>query len=451
MKNALLALLLMLSLGAGTMLAQDSGACPTPQPTSKGNGLVAGVPVDGGGLRYYFPDALLGGFDCFEQLKSWFPSTIASTGSINPKHIVVDMAYADEGTATFFNVVVPVAGAYTLDFRYAFEEGLYPGVKDRPEGITVNGVLITNDMHFPETGSFEVYQDQTIVVPLVAGKNTVQMTNIAAQSVSRVDSMTVTPYNGAVPCEGLPTAISGLSAQAASTTQINLNWNASTAPMNCGSVTYNVYRSTTPAFTPSGSSLIASQLITPQYSDTNPVCDTTYYYAVAAADPNGTSSTSNQVTVATNECPAVGNVQINAGGPEVDPFVADIDFAGGGKQNHTNTIDLTAVPNPAPMAVYQSAHTGNFTYTIPGFNHGSTHTIRLHFAETYFKVAGARTFNVTINGNTALTNFDIFAASGGINKAIVEEFTLPASDSGSYVISFASVVNSSLLSGIEIH
>src|SRR5260370_25131626 len=85
---------------------KDAGTCPPGPPASRVDGTVAGVPV-AGGTQYYFTDALLAGFDCFEQLSAWFPSYIHSTNSINPAHEVVDMAYAVQGTATFFNIVVP--------------------------------------------------------------------------------------------------------------------------------------------------------------------------------------------------------------------------------------------------------------------------------------------------------------------------------------------------------
>jgi len=102
------------------------------------------------------------------------------------------------------------------------------------------------------------------------------------------------------------------------------------------------------------------------------------------------------------------------------------------------------------MAVYQTARTGNFTYTLSGFSPQSSHTVRLHFAETYFSVKGSRTFNVGINGTQVLTNFDIFATAGAQNKAVIEQFTENASATGDYVITFTSVINNSLVSEIEI-
>jgi len=143
-------------------------------------------------------------------------------------------------------------------------------------------------------------------------------------------------------------------------------------------------------------------------------------------------------------------VQINCGGPTVSPFVADKDFAGGATINHANTIDLSGVTNPAPMVVYQTGRDGNFTYTIPGFNAGASHTVRLHFAETFFAAAGSRTFNVSINGTQVLANFDIFAAAGAKNKAVIKQFTANADSNGQFVIVFTSVVNNSLVSGIEV-
>src|SRR5215472_13801216 len=239
-------LLIVMFFGVGSAAA---GTCPPGPPTSRGDGTVAGVAV-AGGTQYYFKHALLAGFDCFEQLSSWCPSYFHSTNSISPTQEVVDMAYTVTGTATWSNVVVPVTGNYTLTIRYAYASGLFPGVTDRPEGISVNGVVITNDMHFPITGNFETFENSSITVPLNAGKNTVQMFNIASASTSRADAMTITA-GGSTGCGGVPSAPGGLSAMTASSTQVNLNWTASTAPAGCSVGSYSVYRSTTSGFTPS--------------------------------------------------------------------------------------------------------------------------------------------------------------------------------------------------------
>src|SRR5712691_8535519 len=238
-----------------------------------------------------------------------------------------------------------------------------------------------------------------------------------------------------------PAPPTNLAATAVSSSQIDLSWTASTT----SGVTYTVMRNRTVAKT--------GVTGTP-FSDTGLQASTTYSYTVEAVDSAGTSGPSNQATATTQgcttNCPPPPSVAIDAGVPPVSPFMADMDFAGGTTINHANTIDLSKVTNPAPMAVYQTARIGNFTYTIPGFVAGSSHTVRLHFAETYFSTPGSRTFNVSINGTQVLKAFDIYAAAGGKNIANIQQFTENANSSGEYVITFTSVVNNALVSGIEI-
>jgi hypothetical protein len=236
-----------------------------------------------------------------------------------------------------------------------------------------------------------------------------------------------------------------LVAIAPSSSSINLTWTASPT----SGVTYSVFRSATSGFTPSSSNQIASQVTGTSFSDTGLMCATAFFYAVEAVNAGGASSPSNQADATTQGC-AGTPVQINSGGPAVSPFAADKDFTGGGTISHANIIDLSGVTNPAPMAVYQTARVGNFTYTISGFAAGSSHSVRLHFAETYFSTAGSRKFNVAINGTRLLTDFDIFATAGAKNKAVIEQFTVNANSSGQYVVQFTEVVNQSLLGGIEV-
>lgn len=181
------------------------------------------------------------------------------------------------------------------------------------------------------------------------------------------------------------------------------------------------------------------------------MCQTPYYYVVQGVDLAGLSVTSTQASASISQCPTVSSAQINAGGSAVPPFIADVDFDGGSILTHKNVIDLSGVTNAAPMAVYQDARQGNFTYALAGFVPGSSHTVRLHFAETFFSTVGSRTFNITINGTQVLTNFDIFAAAGAKNKAVIQELVETADSNGTFVVTFTSVVNNSLLSAIEIN
>ena len=147
---------------------------------------------------------------------------------------------------------------------------------------------------------------------------------------------------------------------------------------------------------------------------------------------------------------AAGNVQINAGGPAVAPFSADADFTGGSTANSSKAINTSGVANAAPQAVYQSNRYGNFSYSVPGLTAGTSYTVNLHFAETYWTAAGQRTFNVSINGQSVLSAFDIIAAAGGAEKAVVKQFTATADSSGKITIQFATVKDNAQVNGIEV-
>jgi len=213
-----------------------------------------------------------------------------------------------------------------------------------------------------------------------------------------------------------------------------------------------VYRSTTSGFTAGSGNQIATGVTATAYSDTGLTPSTTYYYLVEGVDSAGSSAASNQASATTSASTgSCTSICIDSGSTTaVSPFVADVDFTGGTTINHANTIDTSKVTNPAPAAVYQTARVGNFTYTIGGFTANSSHTVRLHFCETYFATAGSRTFNVSINSTQVLSAFDIFAAAGGKNIANIQQFTENANASGQYVIQFTEIVNQSLISGIEI-
>jgi hypothetical protein len=49
--------------------------------------------------------------------------------------------------------------------------------------------------------------------------------------------------------------------------------------------------------------------------------------------------------------------------------------------------------------------------------------VNLKFAELYYTKIGQRVFNISINNQNVASNFDVLAATGGINRAIDRKYT----------------------------
>jgi len=99
-------------------------------------------------------------------------------------------------------------------------------------------------------------------------------------------------------------------------------------------------------------------------------------------------------------------------------WIADSNFTGGWPAATTSGISGNVLPSPSDQALYQYERYGSttggttvtYTFNVPS---GNTYQVRLKFAEDYWTAAGDRQFNVAINGSQVLSNFDIFADSGG--------------------------------------
>jgi hypothetical protein len=275
------------------------------------------------------------------------------------------------------------------------------------------------------------------------------MFNLDGASLSRADTLTVTPAATGT-CITAPPTPAQLSGLAQSATQINLTWSPGAASASCTVKSYDVFRSTNPAFVPSADNEIANGLTSPVYADKKALCNLTYYYSVVAVDEAGGSVPSLPFTVSTNACPASSTVQINSGGAAVSSFLADEDFSGGSVVATSEAIQTVNVPKGLPMEVFQDSRTGNFSYTVKGFAPNSNHTVTLYFVEPTFDGVGSRLFNVSINGKAVLSNFDIFLAAGDENTPVAQQVSAAADATGQYVITFTPVLNDALLSGLQI-
>jgi PKD repeat protein len=159
---------------------------------------------------------------------------------------------------------------------------------------------------------------------------------------------------------GPPDAPTGLTATAATNTQINLSWTA----VN-GADTYSVYRSTTSG---SGYSSIASGLTTTSHSDMG-LSAGTYYYLVTALNGNGESGNSNEssATVPLPNPPPVANFTFTC--TNLTCNFTDTSTDDNGITNRLwNFGDSSSSTDTNPSHTYASANTYNVTLTVTDTN-----------------------------------------------------------------------------------
>jgi hypothetical protein len=197
------------------------------------------------------------------------------------------MAYSEEATMTFKNVIVPRSGLYTVDWRYAFHFGAFPGVRNREMGLEVDGKVIATTERFPITASFFTYRHSFLQARMRRGRNVIMLFAVSHHGVPRLDEMRVTPAAASVP--SAPINLNVTVGNAAAT----LRW---TASKSGHPTAYKIYRGTlsdgednTPIATVSGT--------TTTFTDTGLHNGTTYFYNVAAVNAVGISPDSNEVSV----------------------------------------------------------------------------------------------------------------------------------------------------------
>ncbi|HEX8528672.1 MAG TPA: malectin domain-containing carbohydrate-binding protein, partial [Cytophagales bacterium] len=130
--------------------------------------------------------------------------------------------------------------------------------------------------------------------------------------------------------------------------------------------------------------------------------------------------------------PAGSGLTINAGDGAFTSstgrkFSADVYYAAG----TVSSIAGGDILNTTDDVLYRNARVGVFSYGLPSGN--GTFDVTLHFAETYWGSrttggAGSRRFNVDAEGVRRLTNYDIFAKTGGAMRAVKETIRVTVSD-----------------------
>ena len=431
-----------LTASSGTSIVSINAGGPAVSDSGGGdNSFVADEDYSAGGTTYSVTNTIT------------IPASVATIAA--PAAVYQD---ARQGTVTYTIPGLTAGSSYTV--RLHFAELYFSAAGERVFNVAINGttVLTNFDIYATAQAKYRAVVEQFTATANSSGDIVIAFTN---GTVDQPMINGVEVLGSSTSCSTVPAAPTGLTANATSSSSIGLSWTAVTPPANCSISGYSVYRSTTSGFTPSPSNLVTNGVTGTTYTNTGLTASTTYYYKVEAVDADGSSAASTQASATTqaaggsSEVVAIacgGPAESNSGGGDYS-FVADEDFNGGGDNSPvTATINL-AQPgvNAAPMGVYQHGRAGVFTYTIPGLTAGSTYTVLLHFAETYFSAAGNREFNVAINGTTVLTNLDIYGTVGK-DAALLESFNTTANNSsGQIVIAFTlGAANQPVLMGIEV-
>ena len=294
------------------------------------------------------------------------------------------------------------------------------------------------------TPTFELDRNGSASIPAVAGTDAIQASpqfNDYYYSTGSATGAAGTSTSQPPTAASVPT---GLTAQGG-VNQVTLSWTASSA--GTAPITYSVFRGT--ASGGEAATAIATGLSGTTFTDSGLATGGTYFYQVTASNAAGTTAHSAESSAKTLS-PVL---QIDSGGGPVAPFIADAGFNTGNEFSSGAAIDVTGVNAPAPQGVYQTVRWApSFYYSLLNLTPGAAYVVRLHFAELSFTAPGQRVFNVAINGTNVLSNFDVFAAAGAQNKAVVKEFPIVGSSNGSLSIAFSQgTADNPEIAGIEIY
>ena len=151
-----------------------------------------------------------------------------------------------------------------------------------------------------------------------------------------------------------------------------------------------------------------------------------------------------------------GVIRINAGATVdgVDSnnklWLADTLFLGG----QASTVD-DAIANTVDDFIYQSQRSGdNFSYSIPVED--GNYSVNLYLAELDHNNAGARRFDVALEGEQVLDDYDIWQSTknafleGSDTAKVVQATDLVIARDGEINLDFSSVIGNATLAGIEI-
>ena len=418
---------------AGNISAQSTAATATTQASST-SGTVVFADNSGGGQ---YTDTSGNVYKADTDYSGGAAASTASaiTGTSDPT------LYQTERYGNFAYNIPLANGNYNVTLKFA--EIYWTAAGKRVFDVSMQGTQVISNLDiFAQAGKNAAY-DVTIPVSVSNGTLSISFTSVIDNA--KVSAIEVTSgTTGLSPDTTPPTVPAGVTATAASSSQINISWAASTDPVVTGQITsgvagYKIYRNGAQVGTAT----------TTNYADTGLTASTTYSYTVSAYDAAGNISAQSTAATATTQASSTSGTVVfadNAGGGQYtdtsgNVYKADTDYSGGYPASTTAAITGTVDPT-----LYQTERYGNFSYNIPLAN--GNYNVTLRFAEIYWSASGKRIFNVSMQGTQVISNLDIFAQAG---KNAAYDVTIPVSvTNGTLSITFTTVADNAKVSAIEI-
>ena len=180
-----------------------------------------------------------------------------------------------------------------------------------------------------------------------------------------------------------------------------------------------------------------------------------YTFNLVVTDNLGAASTADQMILTVSPAGSTPVYRINAGGGQVTNsigvFAADQFYTPTPGNTSSSSTPIAGTTDDAIYQTERYGAAGTINYAFPVAN--GQYTVVLHFAEIYFAANGNRVFDVSLEGNRVLDQYDIFRKVGA-NTATTESFVVNVTD-GVLNIYFSSLavdggVNSPKVSAIEI-
>ncbi|MGA9670670.1 MAG: malectin domain-containing carbohydrate-binding protein [Terracidiphilus sp.] len=285
----------------GTSAASNQATATTHAP-STGTAIVSinaggtAVSNSGGGDNSFVADEDFTGGGTYSVTNTiTIPASIAATAA--PAAVYQS---ARQGATTYTITGLTAGTSYTV--RLHFAELYFSAAGNREFNVAINGttVLTNFDIYATAGANYTAVVEQYTATANSSGDIVIALTN-GAKDQPMVNGIDV--LGSSTSCSAVPSAPTGLTATASSSSAIGLNWSAVTPPANCTISSYTVYGGTTANPT----TVVASGVTGSAYSNTGLAPATTYFYVVKAVDADGASAASaqTQATTSATSCTTV--------------------------------------------------------------------------------------------------------------------------------------------------